>query len=103
MGRGRSRIIISEMADLQMIMLKEVDGERAGAGFYDADDPLIRLARAPRETLTSGTPDFERALASADEQSAYARVLAEGVEDVRAVDAFVDRRDDGEALATRLP
>ena len=77
-------------------------GVAAEDGFYDANDPLVELARAPKDGLTNFDGDLETALAAADEQSEYAQVLAEGIEHVRAVDAYVDGRDDGEALRGRI-
>lgn len=87
----------------------------ASEGFYDPEDPLIRLARAPAESHPTEPPSFTAVLSNEDPggedagaatadggRCTYAEILAEGVGHVRAIDAFVDKRDDGEAFRSRL-
>ena len=77
-------------------------GEAAGADFYDADDPLIALARSTRDARTSPLPDLEEALADAAEQSTYARAMADALSGIRAVDAYAENEIDAEEFLSRI-
>jgi hypothetical protein len=78
------------------------EGESAGPRFYDPEDSLIRLARSTRDARTRGLPGLGEALATADEQSRYARALADVVDAVRAVDAYAERDVDTDEFLARI-
>lgn len=78
------------------------DGEGAPATFYDSDDPLIRVARAGREGGRESVPSVHEALADDGGRCTYADVLQEGVEGIRAIDAYVNGELERTDLKTRL-
>lgn len=78
------------------------DGETAGTDFYDADDSLVQLARSTRDARTTDLPDLDGALANADEQSRYARTLADALEGIRVVDAYAEEEIDADGFLSQI-
>ncbi|MFB3132841.1 MAG: hypothetical protein ACE10K_10015, partial [Rhodothermales bacterium] len=56
--------------------------------FYDASDPLIRLARSLHQGITESTVDLEEAVAASSAQSQYARALGHAYQALASVSAF---------------
>lgn len=61
-------------------------------GFYDAADPLIRLARDIQDGQAGENMDIEGAIRSASSGSQYAGALARGLSYLRAASDYFERR-----------
>lgn len=70
--------------------------------FYDADDPLIRLARALQRKQSSAGLDLKQALAAVSTQSQYAQAVGNAMEYMLAANAFWKREIDANELKRRF-
>ena len=70
--------------------------------FYDASDPIIRLARSLQEGSGSEGINLDEAVVAAESQSEYAQALRKGYLYIQAASEYFERHIGEEALRDRL-
>ena len=74
----------------------------ASVNYYDPDDALIRLARAAQRGEVIAGPAVDQALATADQQSQYARALRRGCDFLRSATRYFNEEIDQPAAIRAL-